>query len=48
MRQHFETSGQEFFTYTPKTEKTHAFVLKGLGENTDIPIIKEELGKNTL
>lgn len=43
MRQYFDTSGQEFFTYTPKHEKTHAFVLKGLGEYAESSIIGVEL-----
>lgn len=34
----------EFHTYATKEEKTHAFVLKGLDQTTDLEYLKENLG----
>lgn len=39
----FETGKIEYHTYTPKQEKTHAFVLRGLYHEVDIQQLKEEL-----
>lgn len=39
----FHKGKAEFHTYTPKQEKTHAFVLKGLCQALEIDEIKEEL-----
>lgn len=39
----FETGKLEYHTYTPKEDKTHAFVLRGLYHEVDINQIKEEL-----
>lgn len=39
----FEEGHIEFHTYTPKDEKTHAFILKGLYHDVEVDDIKEEL-----
>ena len=39
----FELGKLEYHTYTPKEDKTHAFVLKGLYHDIDMDQIKEEL-----
>lgn len=39
----FETGKLEYHTYTPKEDKTHAFVLKGLYHDVDMDQIKKEL-----
>lgn len=39
----FEVGQIEYHTYTPREDKTHAFVLRGLFHEVDIEQIKEEL-----
>lgn len=39
----FELGKLEYHTYTPREDKTHAFVLKGLYHDVEIEQIKEEL-----
>lgn len=39
----FDTGKIEFHTYTPREEKSHAFVLRGLYHEVDVEEIKDEL-----
>lgn len=39
IKQIFDENNTEYYTYTPKNEKTHAFVLKGL----EIPVTTEDI-----
>lgn len=43
VNKYFEKVQLQYHTYTPKSEKSHAFVIKGLYHNLDINDIKEEL-----
>lgn len=43
VNRYFEEGHIEYHTYTPKDEKTHAFILKGLHHDVEMTDIKEEL-----
>lgn len=40
---HFELGRVDFHTYTPRDEKTHAFILRGLHHEVEVSDLKEEL-----
>lgn len=46
IKKHLIYEDQDFHTFTPKNEKTLAFVLKGLENNTTVKEIMDELKKN--
>lgn len=41
--ENFEKGNLEFHTYTPKKDKNHAFILRGLYHDLDVDALKEEL-----
>lgn len=45
IKKHLIYEDQDFHTFTPKNEKTLAFVLKGLENNTTVKEIMDELKK---